>query len=74
MGGAAVKGALPFDSTATSEDTSLVAKLESAVAYASYLFLCGEGTSLGDGIIPVSTSQLPGAQSIQIEVRNVKMK
>ena len=66
VGGTAVQGALP--NTDIDTDKSIVSKLESAVAFASYLFLCGEGTAVGDGIIPLSTSQLPGAQSIQIEV------
>lgn len=66
VGGTAVQGSLPTDSTTT--DASILMKVESAVAFASYLFLCGDGKAIGDGIIPLSTSQLPGAQSIQIEV------
>ena len=42
-------------------------KTESLLAYVSYLFLCGEGPAGGDGIIPVATSQLPGAKDIILD-------
>ena len=42
-------------------------KIEDIVAFFSYLFLCGDGQASGDGIIPVGTSQLPGAKDIVID-------
>ena len=42
-------------------------KTENLLAYVSYLFLCGEGPAGGDGIIPVATSQLPGATDVVLD-------
>mmetsp|Transcript_6225 Transcript_6225/g.8507 ORF Transcript_6225/g.8507 Transcript_6225/m.8507 type:complete len:329 (+) Transcript_6225:33-1019(+) len=40
--------------------------LEQLVAYSSYLPLCGDGSANGDGIVPVDTATLEGAESIII--------
>ena len=42
--------------------------LPSSVAFLSYLFLSGKGDSLGDGLIPVATAALDGAELVAVEV------
>jgi hypothetical protein len=39
----------------------------SLLAYASYVVLSGNGTSRGDGLIPIETATLPGAALIALD-------
>ncbi|CEM09753.1 unnamed protein product [Vitrella brassicaformis CCMP3155] len=41
--------------------------LEGLLAYASYLALCGEGDTTGDGVVPQSTALLPGSSTMVLE-------
>lgn len=54
----------------TSTPGDLVGGIEESVAYVSYLPLCGQGESMGDGIVPESIAFLEGA--VQVRLPGVK--
>lgn len=54
----------------TSTPGDIVGGIEKSVAYVSYLPLCGEGESIGDGIVPEAIAFLDG--SVQVRIPGVK--